>query len=167
MGGDILNCPECGSTNYVHNGTRYDNRTPQNKCTDCGKIFLRDKWGEISPKRLEMKNEREKMALKCPKCNCVEYSKAGKIKGNQRYKCKKCGCQYQVKKINYERVEQMAIATLLYINYRPVSDIARIVDVSEKTIYSWMKQYDIWHDFTGDLGLENIRKKIKVIDSFL
>ena len=31
---------------------------------------------------------------KCKKCQSSEYTKAGFVKGEQRYKCKKCGCQF-------------------------------------------------------------------------
>ena len=31
---------------------------------------------------------------KCKKCESNEYVKAGFVKGKQRYKCKKCGCQF-------------------------------------------------------------------------
>ena len=30
----------------------------------------------------------------CKKCESSEYTKAGIVKGEQRYKCKKCGCQF-------------------------------------------------------------------------
>ncbi len=31
---------------------------------------------------------------KCKKCESNEYVKAGFVKAEQRYKCKKCGCQF-------------------------------------------------------------------------
>ena len=34
--------------------------------------------------------------MNCPKCNCSTSVKSGKIKDKQRYKCKKCGCNYTV-----------------------------------------------------------------------
>ena len=31
---------------------------------------------------------------KCKKCQSSEYTKAGFVKGEQRYKCKEYGCQF-------------------------------------------------------------------------
>lgn len=46
-------------------------------------------------RRCFLKYNRKKLTVyKCKKCESNEYVKAGFVKGEQRYKCKKCGCQF-------------------------------------------------------------------------
>jgi transposase-like protein len=35
-------------------------------------------------------------AIRCKKYNSNEYVKSGRIRDNQRYKCKICGCNFKI-----------------------------------------------------------------------
>ena len=47
---------------------------------------------------------------KCKNCQAREYTKAGFVKGGQRYKCKKCGCQFVPTRQNGRREKEKLVA---------------------------------------------------------
>ena len=51
---------------------------------------------------------------KCKKCNSGEYVKAGFVKGEQRYKFKKCGCQFVPTRHKGKSEEEKLKAVWLY-----------------------------------------------------
>jgi transposase-like protein len=58
----------------------------------------------------------------CKKCGSAHVVKAGKIKENQRYKCKVCGYQFQPnrQKGKAESVKRLAVLLLRQLNIEHV-----------------------------------------------
>ena len=79
--------------------------------------------------------------ITCKKCNSVNIVKAGKIKENQRYKCKDCGCQFQPnrKKGRPERTKRLAI--LLYLCGLSMRTISKIVKTDLHAVYRWIRKF--------------------------
>ena len=77
----------------------------------------------------------------CKKCGSVNVVKAGKIEGNQRYKCKDCDCQFQPnrKKGRPERTKRLAI--LLYLSGLSMRTISRIVKTDLHAVYRWIRNF--------------------------
>ncbi|KAA6382409.1 MAG: hypothetical protein EZS28_022064 [Streblomastix strix] len=50
----------------------------------------------ISVKNTGFEYDEKPIVMNCPKCTCEKRVKSGIIKGNQRYHCKECGCNYTV-----------------------------------------------------------------------
>lgn len=47
---------------------------------------------------------------KCKKCKSNEYVKAGFVKDEQNYKCKKCGCQFVPTRHKRRRKQEKLLA---------------------------------------------------------
>jgi len=77
----------------------------------------------------------------CPKCESESHKKNGFLRGKQRYKCLKCGCQYtQSRKHGVPRPVKM-LALLLYISGLSMTRIAQIVGVSTTSIVNWIRAF--------------------------
>jgi transposase len=81
--------------------------------------------------------------MKCPKCGSEHSVKSGNHHGRQRYKCKECGCQYTLEKPRGKDIEQKCLAVILYINGLSYRSIAKIVKVSHKSVYNWVKAFAV------------------------
>ena len=81
------------------------------------------------------------MSVSCKKClgtNCV---KNGFIRGQQRYKCKKCGCVYTDTKPRGKPAAMKALAVLLYtIGNANFGMIGRILGISNVAAMKWIKK---------------------------
>ena len=92
---------------------------------------------------------------KCKKCNASEYVKAGFVKGEQRYKCKKCGCHYTVSQRSYpEYIRQKSIQ--LYWGGNGFRRIERILKVSHVSVINWVKK--------AGVELEKVPKKDEKVE---
>jgi transposase-like protein len=80
--------------------------------------------------------------MNCPKCKSSEKVKSGKMNGKQRYKCKKCGCNFSVEKRSTEKSdEKKKLALQLYLEGLGFRAIGRILDINFVTIYYWIKKW--------------------------
>ena len=78
---------------------------------------------------------------KCKKCQSSEYKKAGFVKGEQRYKCKKCGCQFVPTRHNGKSVEEKLKAVKLYSHGLSFRAIAKLLKVSAQSVFTWVKKF--------------------------
>ena len=81
--------------------------------------------------------------MKCSKCGSVRSVKNGKHHGRQRYKCKECNYQFTLEKSRGKDVEQKCLAIILYINGLSFRAISKIVKVSHKAVFDWVKSFAI------------------------
>ena len=73
--------------------------------------------------------------MNCPKCHCSKSVKSGKIKDRQRYKCKKCGCNYTVEiKSTAKPKSQKKQALHLYLEGLGFRSIGRVLAVIHPNI---------------------------------
>lgn len=80
--------------------------------------------------------------MKCYKCQSESNTKAGFIRGLQRYKCKTCGCFYSVeKKSDVKSLEQKKLALTLYLEGMGFRAIGRVLGISYGTVYQWVKKW--------------------------
>ena len=80
--------------------------------------------------------------MDCPKCKGKEYSKDGKIKCRQRYKCKLCNFRYTVeKKSDVKPIETKRLALEMYLEGLGFRSIGRILKISYGTVYQWVKTW--------------------------
>ena len=64
---------------------------------------------------------------KCKKCQSSEYTKVGFVKGEQRYKCKKCGCQFVPTRHKGRSEEEKREAVKLYshgLSFRAIAKLS-------------------------------------------
>jgi transposase len=80
--------------------------------------------------------------MRCPKCKSNEKVKNGKIKGLQRYKCKKCNYNFTVtlkSTAKSNRVKRLALT--LYLEGLGFHSIARVLKVSHVSVIKWIKKF--------------------------
>jgi hypothetical protein len=81
--------------------------------------------------------------MQCPKCISKEYVKSGFNKGNQRYKCKKCSCNFTK---SYSRNYSFKIkfqAAKLYLEGMGFRSIGRVLGISNVTVLNWIRDFGI------------------------
>ncbi len=77
----------------------------------------------------------------CKKCGSTQVVKAGKINGNQRYKCKACNCQFQPNRRKGKPESTKRLAVLLYLCGLSMRTIAKIVRTDLHAVYRWIKRF--------------------------
>ncbi len=77
----------------------------------------------------------------CKKCKSSHVVKAGKIRGNQRYKCKECGCQFQPNRMKGRAEGVKRLAVLLYLCGLSMRAIAKIVKTDVHAVYRWIRKF--------------------------
>ena len=75
------------------------------------------------------------------KCQSSEYTKAGFVKGEQRYKCKKCGCQFVPTRHKGKSAEEKLKAVKLYAHGLSFRAIAKLLKVSAQSVFTWVKKF--------------------------
>ena len=78
---------------------------------------------------------------KCKRCKSEEYVKAGFVKTEQRYKCKKCGCQFVPTRNKGKSKEEKLMAVWLYSHRLSFRAIAKLLKVSARSVFVWVKQF--------------------------
>lgn len=78
-------------------------------------------------KRIQLVSDFQNDEIKCPKCRSDNYIKKGKVKSQQRYKCKNCNKTFNFKAINHNKC--VSSKDILPDNISPYK----------------MKGYDIWN----------------------
>jgi transposase-like protein len=81
------------------------------------------------------------MKTKCKKCGGISVVKTGKIGGNQRYKCKECGCQFQPNKIKGKPESTKKVAILLYMLGLSMRTISKIAKSDLHAVYRWIRAF--------------------------
>ena len=76
----------------------------------------------------------------CKKCQSTNYVKSGHTRGHQRYKCKRCGCQFTETKARGVHPALKSFAIVLYA-YCGISmgKIARLYKVSTVAVLKWIR----------------------------
>ncbi len=77
----------------------------------------------------------------CKKCGSTHVVKAGKIDGNQRYKCNACGCQFQPNRQRGKAESVKKLAVLLYLCGLSMRTIAKIVKTDVHAVYRWIRKF--------------------------
>ena len=97
--------------------------------------------------------------MDCPRCTNTEYSKAGNVKGCQRYKCKRCNYYYTVvTKSDVKSPNTQRMAFEMYLEGLGFRAIGRILRISYDTVYQWIKKW------SGQLELPKRNETIEVIE---
>ena len=78
---------------------------------------------------------------KCKNCQASEYTKAGFVKGEQRYKCKKCGCQFVPTRQKGRSEQEKLVAVWLYAHGLSFRTIAKFLKVSACSVFVWVKAF--------------------------
>ena len=78
---------------------------------------------------------------KCKNCQASEYTKAGIVKGEQRYKCKKCGCQFVPTRQKGRSEQEKLVAVWLYAHGLSFRTIAKLLKVSARSVFVWVKAF--------------------------
>ena len=81
--------------------------------------------------------------MKCRKCGSEKSVKNGQHLGKQRYKCKECGFQFTQEQPKGKDVQSKCLAVILYLNGLSFRAIAKIVKVSHKAVYDWVRSFGI------------------------
>ena len=79
--------------------------------------------------------------MTCKKCGNTNYVKAGKIKGEQRYKCTDCGCQYVPTRQRGSSERDKLTSVWLYSHGFSFRTIDKFFKVTPKAIYDWVRMY--------------------------
>ncbi len=77
----------------------------------------------------------------CKKCGSKNAIKAGFVKGEQRYKCKDCGCQFVPTRHKGKSQEQKMTAVSLYIYGLSLRAIGKLLNVSAVSVLNWIRKY--------------------------
>jgi len=70
----------------------------------------------------------------CKKCESKNAIKAGFLKGEQRYKCKNCGCRFVPTRHKGKSQEQKMTAVLIYICGLSLRTIEKLLNVSAVSV---------------------------------
>ena len=81
------------------------------------------------------------MVLYCKKCGSEQHVKAGLVKGEQRYKCKSCGCQFVPTRQHGKPLIVKSTAVLLYSLGLSMRTIALLFKVSPRAVLVWIRNY--------------------------
>ena len=80
--------------------------------------------------------------MNCPKCNSEHHVKNGKIKGVQRYRCKKCGYNYTTERRSNEKPTSVKRQVLhLYLEGMTHGAISRLLNESYQNVKNWIEKY--------------------------
>ena len=78
---------------------------------------------------------------RCKNCKSSEYTKAGFVKEEQRYKCKKCGCQFVPTRQKGRSEEEKLKAVRLYAHGLSFRAIGKFLNVSARSVFVWVKRF--------------------------
>ena len=78
--------------------------------------------------------------MKCPKCEGEEKTKNGFKNSVQRYKCKRCGCNYTKSKPYGYSIEVKRKALKYYLEGIGFRRIERLLGMSHVTVINWVKK---------------------------
>lgn len=79
--------------------------------------------------------------LCCKKWGGVSYVKAGVVKGEQRYKCKGCGCQFVPTRQRGKTEKEIMTAVWLYCHGLSLRTVAKFFKVTAGAVLKWVRNY--------------------------
>jgi transposase len=79
--------------------------------------------------------------IKCKKCSSPKVVKAGKVNGNQRYKCKECNRQFQPNRRQGKPESVKRLAILLYMLGLSMRTIAKVTKSDLHAVYRWIRAF--------------------------
>jgi len=79
--------------------------------------------------------------IRCKKCDGNNFVKAGFIKGEQRYRCKECGCQFVPTRQHGKDKTTKLWAVMLYVHGFSFRTIAKLFKVNVRSVYVWVKTF--------------------------
>jgi len=80
--------------------------------------------------------------MTCKKCDSKNHVKAGFVDGEQRYKCKKCGCQFVPTKKQRGKPENTKILAIwLYLHGLSFRAIGKLLQVTHKSVLDWVRLF--------------------------
>jgi transposase-like protein len=79
------------------------------------------------------------VTLTCKKCGGEKHVKAGFIEGEQRYLCGNCGCKFVPTRQRGKSEKDKLLAIWLYMHGLSYRAIAKLLRVTHKSIYDWVK----------------------------
>lgn len=77
----------------------------------------------------------------CKKCESKNYVKAGKVEGEQRFKCKDCGCQFVPTRQKGRSANTKIVALFLYVSGMSLRRISKAVKTDVHAVYRWILEY--------------------------
>ncbi|HRC72403.1 MAG TPA: hypothetical protein PK880_07690 [Candidatus Competibacter sp.] len=80
--------------------------------------------------------------LTCKACGSTHYTKNGRVRGVQRYRCKGCGLNYVRgdRRVAPKRTAQRALAVILYaLGKASFGFLGKLFGVSRTTAYHWIR----------------------------
>ena len=78
--------------------------------------------------------------IHCKSCGSVTFVKNGFVRGQQRYRCRACGCNFTNTPLRGKPAAMKALAILLYaMGNMSFLGIARILGVSDVAVMKWVR----------------------------
>ena len=81
------------------------------------------------------------MGLRCKRCGSEEHVKNGRMRGQQRYRCKTCGLNFTDTPGPGKPLLLKVTAVLLYVSGLSMNRTAKILGVSTPTVMVWLEQF--------------------------
>lgn len=100
--------------------------------------------------------------MKCPRCNSENAVKNGFAVSRQRYKCKRCGCQFTRSDPRGKSAKDKQLAAFLHASGVPMTTVAKLVGVSVQTVSRWI--HSICGDADSTIPKAEPFKKITSVD---
>lgn len=85
------------------------------------------------------------MEENCLKCGSDHRVKNGKVKNQQRYKCKECGFQYTRLTPRGFSTKDKTLALILYLSGLSMNMTAQIIGTTAQSVMRWIK--DFYHHY--------------------
>ena len=104
--------------------------------------------------------------MKCPKCKCEKSTKYGNVRGKQRYKCAKCGCQFTRETPYARSLDEKWLAMTLLVSGLSMTATAKALGVSAQSVMRWKNSGKyLTDDVTKALRVRKVSKtgKVKLI----
>lgn len=88
------------------------------------------------------------MSSQCPKCISDSITKAGIVRGKQRFKCQSCGYHFTVNKLG-KVVDPYFVVKALQLHLEGLSyrEIERILGISHVSVANWVKHFGVKKPF--------------------
>ena len=78
--------------------------------------------------------------LRCKRCGAAAFVKNGTVRGQQRYRCQACGCNFTATPERGKPAAMKALAVLLYaMGNASQGMIAKLLGVSHVAVYTWIR----------------------------
>src|SRR6059058_3545967 len=81
------------------------------------------------------------MELCCKRCGSAKHVKNGRMRNQQRYRCKACGLNFTDTPPRGKPLALKVAAVLLYVSGLSMNRTAQLLGVSTPTIQAWLEQF--------------------------